>query len=115
MKGTFRRTTSPARYGPTKGSCPCCCRSGRACSPRSREATSQQRELRSPNHGLQGITKPGRLVGRELDNQPPAAFKRDTHDDAAPLLGDLKRTVTRPRLHRRHSPIPFLPDPTTQP
>jgi Predicted O-methyltransferase len=42
MKGTFRRTTSPARYGPTNGSCPCCCRSERACSPRSRETTRQR-------------------------------------------------------------------------
>jgi predicted O-methyltransferase YrrM len=61
-----------------------------------------------PDHGLQGITKPGRLVGGELNDKPAAAFERDPHDNAAALLGDLKRTVARPRLHRRHSPIPFL-------
>src|SRR6185437_15256721 len=106
MKGTFPNTTSPARYGPTNGSYPYCCRTERACSPRSREATRAATRLGSPNHGLQGITKPGCFVGGELNNSPAAAFKRDTHDDAAPLLGDLKRTVTRPRLHRRHPPSP---------
>jgi Predicted O-methyltransferase len=59
---------SPARYGPTNGSCPCCCRSERDCSSRSREATRQRPGLGSPNHGLQGITKPGRFVGGELNN-----------------------------------------------
>ena len=36
------RSTSPARYGPTSGSCPCWCRSEMACSPRSRGATRQR-------------------------------------------------------------------------
>ena len=82
-----------------------------ACSPRSKGET----RARSPDHGLQGITKLSRLVRGQLNNQTTAAFKRDPHHDAAPLLGDLKRTVTRPRLHRRHSPIPFLPAPGTAP
>ena len=57
-----------------------------------------------------GPRQPGRFVCGELNDQA-AAFKRDAHDDAAPLLGDLKRTVTRPRLHRRHPPIPFRAGP----
>jgi predicted O-methyltransferase YrrM len=69
----------------------------------------------SSDHGLQGVTKPGRLVGCEFNNQPAPAFQRDPHDDTATFLSHLKRTVTRPRLHRRHSPIPFPPHPTAQP
>ena len=37
-----------------------------------------------------------------LEHQTATAFQRDTHHDAAPLLGDLQRTVSSPRLHRRH-------------
>src|SRR5580658_944753 len=60
----------------------------------------------STHHGLQGVTKLSRLVRRELNNKPASAFKRNAHNNAAPLLGDLKRTVTCPRLHRRHFPSP---------
>ena len=82
-----------------------------ACSPRSRRVTRPG----LPDYGLQSITKLSRLVRRQLNNQAPAAFKRDPHDDATPLFGDLKRTVARPRLHRRHFPIPFLPAPCAAP
>ena len=60
----------------------------------------------STNYGQQGVAKLSRLISRQLNNQPTAAFKRDAHHDTAPLLGDLKRTVARPRLHRRHFPSP---------
>src|SRR4029078_4263855 len=41
--------------------------------------------------------------GGHLDDEPTATFQRDAHDDPAPLLGDLQRTVSRPRLHGRPS------------
>jgi hypothetical protein len=81
-----------------------------ACSPQSRGATRERQRIGSPNHRFQGVTKPGCFVSGELNNETAAAFKRDTHHDAAALFGDLKRTVSRPRLHRRHYPIPFPPD-----
>src|ERR1039457_5518247 len=112
MKGTVTpHSTSPAKCGRTTGSSRYCCRSGTACSPRSREATRKPLGLESSNHRFQGITKPSCLIGCELNNESPAAFKRDTHHDAAPLFGDLKRTVARPRLHRR----PFSPPPSETP
>jgi hypothetical protein len=86
-----------------------------ACSPRSSGASSEPPGIESPDHRFQGITKPGCFVSCELNDESAAAFKRDTHDDAAPLLGDLERTVTCPRLHRRHSPIPFLRTPPHDP
>jgi hypothetical protein len=112
------RSTLPARCGRATGSCRSCCHWGMACWPRSRGATRERprgatRERRrtgSANHRFQGVTKPGCFVSCELNNETSAAFKRDAHHDAAPLFGDLKRTVSRPRLHRRHYPIPFPPD-----
>src|ERR1019366_2813904 len=106
MKGTaIPRSTSPAKCGRTTGSSRYCCRSGTACSPRSREATRKPLGLESSNHRFQGITKPSCLIGCELNNESPAAFKRDTHHDAAPLLGDLKRTLPRPP-DPHHGPCP---------
>jgi len=58
---------------------------------------------------LEGFAQRNRLVGRQLNDQPPAALKRDAHNDAATLFGDLERTIACPRLHRRHPPSPFLP------
>src|SRR5260370_25261919 len=46
------------------------------------------------------------LVGRQFDDEPAAAFQRHAHHDPAALLGDLKRTISRPRLHRRHTVSP---------
>ena len=101
-------STCRARSGQMTFSSPCCCRWAMACSPRSSGATKEPAGIGSANHRFQCVAKPSCFVGCELNNESAAAFKRDTHYDAAPLLGDLKRTVTRPRLHRRHSPIPFL-------
>ena len=102
--------TWPLWCGTTTGWCRCCFRWAMACSPRSSGTTEG-----SPDHGLQGVTKFSRLVRRQLNNESAAAFKRDAHHDAAALLGDLERTVARPRLHRRHYPIPFLRAPRTAP
>jgi hypothetical protein len=113
--GPIPRSTSPTRYGRATGSCRCCCHSEMACSPRSRGATRERQRIGSPNHRFQGVTKPGCFVSGELNNETAAAFKRDTHHDAAALFGDLKRTVSRPRLHRRHYPIPFPPAPSHRP
>src|SRR5271165_284817 len=69
--------------------------------------TSTSRRLSSADGGLKRLAEGTGLVRGKLDNQPATAFQRDAHDDAAALLGDLKRTVTRPRLHRRHpAPLP---------
>jgi len=51
---------------------------------------------------MQGVTQRGRLVGRELHDEPTATFEWYAHDQAASLLGDLERTVARSRLHGRH-------------
>jgi len=48
----------------------------------------------------------GCLRGRQLHDEPPTALQRDAHDYAAPLLGDLQRTIACPRLHRRHPASP---------
>src|SRR5690348_7334647 len=52
---------------------------------------------------VEGGTERAGLLGVQLDDQPAPALERDSHDDAAPLLGDLERTIARPRLHRRHA------------
>src|SRR5690606_18365438 len=50
-------------------------------------------------------------LGRgQLDHQTPTALQRNPHDDAATLLGDLQRSISGPRLHRRHAVSPFLDD-----
>src|SRR4051794_4528054 len=56
---------------------------------------------------LEGIPESAGLLGVQLDNQATTALERDAHHDAASFLGDLQRTVARPRLHRRH-PRTFL-------
>jgi hypothetical protein len=58
---------------------------------------------------LQSVPELACLICRQFDNEPPATFERDTHDDSAPLLGNFERTIACPRLHRRHACIPFLP------
>src|SRR6476469_2295149 len=63
---------------------------------------------RSTDGGLEGVAEVGRLVRGELDDESPATLERNAHDDAAPLLGDLERTVTRPRLHGRHTCSPSV-------
>src|SRR3954454_7194419 len=61
----------------------------------------------SANGGLQGVAERRCLVRGELDDEPAATLQGDAHDDAPPLLGDLERAVTGPRLHRRHAePLP---------
>src|SRR5690606_6966641 len=57
---------------------------------------------------LDGVAEFLGLLCGKLDDETAAAFERDPHDDTAPLLGHLERTVSRPRLHRRHACIPFL-------
>src|SRR5690606_27215229 len=56
----------------------------------------------SAGDGLEGLAQLAGLGGVQLDDQATAALQRDTHDDAASLLGDLERSVARPRLHRSH-------------
>src|SRR4051794_18557211 len=42
-------------------------------------------------------------LGRvQLDHEAAATLQGNAHDDAASLLRDLERPVTRPRLHRGH-------------
>src|SRR5205085_11784503 len=62
----------------------------------------------SARGGLERVPERVRLVGRHLDDEPATALQRNAHDDAAALLGDLQRTVARPRLHRRHVVSPQL-------
>src|SRR5262249_12947342 len=64
--------------------------------------------LVAPSAGalLQGIPARARPVARRLHDEPPATLERNSHDDAAPLLGDLKRSVAGPRLHGRHARSP---------
>ena len=62
---------------------------------------------RQPTTSLRAFAESAGLLGVELDNEAATAFERDAHHDAASLLGDLQRTVARPRLHRRH-PRTFL-------
>src|SRR5690606_18712282 len=59
---------------------------------------------------LQRLAERVGLVRGHLDDQPATALERNPHDDAPALLGHLKRTVARPRLHRRHmcSPLRLL-------
>jgi 2-(1,2-epoxy-1,2-dihydrophenyl)acetyl-CoA isomerase len=57
---------------------------------------------RSADDGLQGIPEIACFLGGEFDDQATATLERDPHDDAAALLRDLERTITRPRLHGRH-------------
>ena len=127
------RLSCASRYGPTSGWCRCYCRRQRAAGrgktgslippePGQRQAAKREQDLRRP--GQQRMPQPataGRQPTADLSASPsarassgvssttsrPAALERHAHDDAAALLGDLKRTVTRPRLHRRHpAPLP---------
>src|SRR6266542_1583311 len=62
----------------------------------------------STSGGLQRISEGVGLVRGHLDDQPATTLQRNPHDDAPALLGDLQRTVARPRLHRRHVVSPQL-------
>ena len=42
----------------------------------------------------------------KLFHESTAALERNPHHDPPPLLGDLERTIARPRLHRRHARTP---------
>ncbi|CAM5722239.1 hypothetical protein SANTM175S_10221 [Streptomyces antimycoticus] len=55
---------------------------------------------------LQSVAEGVGLVRCQLDDEPTAAFERNAHDDAPPLLGHLERAVARPRLHGRHARSP---------
>src|SRR3954467_5774834 len=48
------------------------------------------------------VTKGVGLVRSHLNDETATTLQRDAHHDAAPFLGDLQRTIARPRLHRRH-------------
>jgi hypothetical protein len=67
----------------------------------------RRRSTGTGNDRFQGIAQRGSLVSGQLDYQPATTFEGYAHDNATSLFGDLKRTVTRPRLHRRH-PAPLL-------
>src|SRR5687768_14343063 len=54
---------------------------------------------------LEGLAEFLGLVGGQLDHETAAALQWDPHDDSASLLGHFERTVSRPRLHRRHACI----------
>src|SRR4029453_14206500 len=56
----------------------------------------------SADDRLQRITKCVGLVRSHLNDETATTLQRDAHHDAATLLGDLQRTIARPRLHRRH-------------
>src|SRR5215218_4907442 len=51
---------------------------------------------------LERLSQGSGFFGVELDDESPAALEWHAHHDAAAFLGDLERTVTRPRLHCRH-------------
>src|SRR6478736_2639051 len=55
---------------------------------------------------LEGVAERVSLVRGQLDDESTAAFERNAHDDAPPLLGHLERAIARPRLHGRHARSP---------
>lgn len=55
---------------------------------------------------LQGVAECIGFVRSQFDDKSSAAFERNAHDDAPPLLGHLERAVARPRLHGRHARSP---------
>src|SRR5438270_805813 len=57
---------------------------------------------RSAGSRLQCIPEITGFLSGEFDDQATATLERDPHHDAAALLRDLERTITRPRLHGRH-------------
>src|SRR3954451_15791052 len=79
--GPFPKTWKARRYG---GTVPA----------GSRETSADDR--------LQRVTKGAGLVRSHLNDETATTLERDAHHDAAPFLGDLQRTIARPRLHRRH-------------
>src|SRR3954451_12875558 len=79
--GPFPKTWKARRYG---GTVPA----------GSRETSADDR--------LQRVTKCVGLVRSHLNDETATTLQRNAHHDAAPFLGDLQRTIARPRLHRRH-------------
>src|SRR5690606_19398150 len=73
-----------------------------------RRAGSRSPVRGSADDSVQRVLELLGLVRRQLDDEAPAALQRDPHDDAAALLGDLHRTITGPRLPRRHAFSPFI-------
>src|SRR6476660_590211 len=63
----------------------------------------------SADDGRQGLTQLRGLGRVELDHQPSTALERHAHHDAAPLLRDLERAVTGPRLVRSFFLAPRVP------
>lgn len=43
----------------------------------------------------------------QFDHEPPAAFERDTHDQAAPLFSNFHRAVAGAWFHSRHKEYPL--------
>src|SRR5207248_11405353 len=66
------------------------------------------RDAVSAGGGLERVPERVRLVGSHFNDEPATTLQRYAHDDAAALLGDLQRTIARPRLHRRHVVSPHL-------
>src|SRR5690606_14513540 len=76
--------------------------------PSGTSADGTRADVGSADDALERLGQLACLISVDLDNEPASAFKRDPHDDAAPFLGDLERTVASTRLHGRHARTPFL-------
>src|SRR4029078_12505575 len=70
--------------------------------PGVRDDRCETRANVSADDGGERLAELLRLGRVQLDHAAAAALQRDAHDDAASLLRDLERPVTRPRLHRGH-------------
>jgi hypothetical protein len=68
-------------------------------------------ELPSANNLCELNTKITSFIWSQLDYESAAPFKRDAHDNSAPLLRDLERTVARPWLHGGHGVPLFIRTP----
>ena len=57
--------------------------------------------------GREGVVQLARLVVVDRDHETATALERNAHDDEAPLLDGLHRSVTRSGLHGSHAASPF--------
>src|SRR5690606_23864085 len=105
------RDPGTGRISVSKGTLDCSQSRGTWCTAPAalpRRAGSRSPVRGSADDSVQSVLELLGLVRRQLDDEAPAALQRDPHDDAAALLGDLHRTITGPRLHRRHAFSPFI-------
>ena len=68
-------------------------------------------EIPSANNLCELNTKITSFIWSQLDYESATPFKRDAHDNSAPLLRDLERTVARPWLHGGHGVPLFIRTP----